>query len=270
MNLEDSNTHKTIKAYLDNEMDATERKNFEKELLINTELAETVSVLQKMNTVYNDNDWDFYNNEISELEEVNKLFTNKEITHFSKQVKQAETNYKKNTPKKLNYFIKRTASIAAASLILFSGYYFFIKKTSNTTLYNDYYNIKDLPSFTTKSETANTLSQAENLFKSQEYSKALKLFKDIEKKQYSTINPNLTLYIAICYLELEEYQLAHNKLNDLLKSNTIDHHKAYWFKALVYLKQDNKEQAIKSLENLIKNEKHFNYEKAQELLKSLK
>ena len=55
----------------------------------------------------------------------------------------------------------------------------------------------------------------------------------------------------------------------VLQSQTLDSHKAYWFKALSYLKQGDTAQAIATLETLVENKGNFNYDKAQKLLKVL-
>ncbi|WP_299889473.1 hypothetical protein [uncultured Lacinutrix sp.] len=268
MNLDD-NISKRIRAYLDNEMSSIERLNFEKELSNNQELMDTVSILKKMDTVYSDTDWDLYSGNLSDLKETSNLFKGEDITAFSNQVKTAESNYYQPDRKKFKSFIKYASSIAAAVLILFSGYYFLNKAPTSLDLYNDYYNLKDLPSFTTKSNTENSLSKAENLFKTKHYKEALEMFIAIESKNKNTYNPNLNLYIAICYLELNHYDLALKKLDVLLQSNTLDFHKAYWFKSLTYLKEGNKSQAREVLQLLVKDEKHFNYKNAKELLKKL-
>lgn len=269
MNL-DSETQKKIKAYLDDEMTDIERDNFEDAIKNNEHLADTISILKTMDNVYNDNDWALYDGEVSKLKAASKLFTGDDISSFSKNVKDAESRYYINDKKGIRYLIKYVSSFAAAVCLLFLGYYFLGKEPSSLELYNDYYNQRDLPSFTTKSETANILSKAENLFKTRHYNEALEMFISVENKQYSAVTPNLTLYIAACHLELSQYNSVHERLDALLKSNTLDSHKAYWFKALTYLKEENKIKAIETLNLLVKNEKHFNYDKAKALLKALK
>ena len=268
MNFDDK-TYDKIKAYLDNKMTNEERINFELEIENNEDLNNTISVLKTMPSIYNDDDWALYDGDLSALKETANLFKGKDIEHFSKQVRTAESNYNTNSTRKRRGLIKYISSIAAAVLILFSGYYFLTNKTSNLELYNDYYTVGDLPSFTTQSSTTNTLAKAENLFKTEQYAKALEQFKIAESALDSTLNPNLELYIALSHLELEQYDLAHKRLDILLKSKTIDAHKGYWFKTLTYLKQDNKAKAIETLELLLEKDTNFNYNKAKELLNEL-
>ncbi len=269
MNL-DSDIQKKIKAYLDDEMTDIERKDFEGIIENNEHLAETISILKTMDTVYDDNDWSLYDGEISKLKATSNLFKGEDITSFSQKVKAAESHYYGNDKKGVRHYIKYVSSFAAAVCLLFIGYYFLGKEQSSLELYNEYYNERDLPSFTTKGETINTLSKAENLFKTQHYKEALEMFTLAYNTQYSTLNPNLTLYMAVCHLELNQYDSAHEKLDSLLQTKVLDSHKAYWFKTLTYLKEDNKTKAMETLELLTKNEKHFNYDKAKALMKALK
>lgn len=268
MNFDDK-TYNKIKAYLDDEMTNKERVNFELEIDNNEDLKNTISVLKTMPSIYNEEDWALYDGDLNTLKETANLFKGEDIEHFSKQVRTVESNYNTKNTRKRRGFIKYISSIAAAALILFSGYYFLNDNTSNLDLYNDYYNLGDLPSFTTQSNTINILAEAENLFKTKQYAKALEQFKIAESALDSTLNPNLELYIALCYLKLEQYDLAHKRLDVLLKSNTLDAHKSYWFKALTYLKQDNKARAIETLKVLLKKKTNFNYNKAKALLNEL-
>ncbi len=268
MNLNDK-TYEKIRVYLDNEMTNEERVNFELEIENNEDLKNTVSVLKTMPSIYNDEDWALYDGDLNALKETANLFKGENIEHFSKQIRTAQSNYNINSNRKSRGFIKYISSIAAAVLILFSGYYFLTDKTSNLELYNDYYNVGDLPSFTTQSSTINILANAENLFKTEQYAKALEQFKIAKSTQDNTLNPNLELYIALCHLKLEQYNLAHKRLDALLQSNTLDAHKGYWFKSLTYLKQDNKAKAIETLKLLLKKDTNFNYDKAKKLLNEL-
>jgi tetratricopeptide (TPR) repeat protein len=70
-------------------------------------------------------------------------------------------------------------------------------------------------------------------------------------------------------LELENYREAIQTFDKLRNSNTLDNHKAYWYTALVYLKQNNAENAKKVLQTLVQDTSNYNYEKAIELLKKL-
>lgn len=263
MNLDDK-----IIAYLEDTMTDEERARFELDIKADPDLKQSIFIIKTMNTVYSDTDWALYNGDNNTLKNTSELFKGDAIESFSKHAKIAASNYKSATQKRR--FIKYISSVAAAVIILFSGYYFLNNDATSITLYNNYYSTEDLPSFTTQSNTANVLAKAENLFKTKQYKKALEQFKLAERSLDNTLNPNLLLYIAVCYLELEQYQLAQERLNLLLKSNSLDAHKAYWFKALTYLKQDNRVKAIETLELLIEDKNNFNYLKAKKLLNELK
>jgi len=264
----DNNIYDKIKAYLGNEMTNEDRTNFELEIKYNPDLKDTISIFKTMAPIYSETDWALYDGELKHLKETSNLFKGEAIEAFSKQIKNASNNY--NAKKKKSTFIKYISSLAAAIVILFSGYHFLNTETTSLELYNNYYTIKDLPSFTTKNDTLNTLVEAETFYIAKQYKKALNKFKLSESYMDSKLNPNLTLYIAICYIELNEYNLALERLNVLLKSDSLDAHKAYWFMALSYLKQNNKTKVIETLELLIKDENNFNFLKAKKLLNELK
>jgi len=52
-------------------------------------------------------------------------------------------------------------------------------------------------------------------------------------------------------------------------SRLLDRSKGLWFKALAYLKANDKEKAIETLELIIRRPENFRYQEAKELLKKL-
>jgi hypothetical protein len=80
----------------------------------------------------------------------------------------------------------------------------------------------------------------------------------------------LILYRGVAQLELDQYENALNSFRELIISNTIDHHKGYWYTAMVYLKQGNKELLVESLEIIAANPSYYNHEESLALLKELK
>ncbi len=84
-----------------------------------------------------------------------------------------------------------------------------------------------------------------------------------------TIQPNLLLYLGVSQLELSQYQDALSTFSILEKSNAIDFHKAFWYKSLVYLKQENKEKAIVELQKIKENPNYFNHSEAKKILRKI-
>ena len=267
MKLNDT-TYNSIKKYLDNKMTSDELLAFEKEITINKDLKDTIDILKKMDIVYSDEQWQLYDGDIDKLKEANTLFLEKDVDDFSKKIRASQEQFKANSSSTSISFSKYIAAIAAVFLILLGTNHFFNSKTSSSSLYNEYYSMDDLPSFTVKSSTTTKLEKAEYLFKSKKYEEALQLLNLVQNSE-NKFNPSLTLYLALTNAQLANYQKSLDYLDTLLQSNTLDSHKAYWFKALIYLKQNNKEKAIKTLKILTQNKENFNYNKAVSLLEEL-
>lgn len=264
----DKHTEDRIMDYLDGKMTPTELKDFEKNRQNDAELNETVTIMERMHLVYDDENWPILELESEKVKENRVLFDNDDIKLFSNKVKASQKRYENKDSTKTNKWLKYIGSIAAVGLIAFFINTYFNPNNSSEELFNNYYNTQDLPSFVVQNSDANVAIEAERLFKEQRYSEALKAFTAVNENS-NTLNPNLVLYIAICNLELNNYTTSLNYLEELEQSNAIDFHKAYWFKALVYLKQDQKNDAIKNLKILSENKTYFNHEKANDLLDKL-
>ncbi|WP_299272386.1 M48 family metallopeptidase [uncultured Psychroserpens sp.] len=255
-----------IMKYLDGLMTAKEIADFEQDREDNAELDDMVSILENMNVIYDDSNWPMLGSDTEKLKEARLLFSNDDVQSFSKKVKSSETKFKNKAPKTIKKPLKFVSSIAAVLLLALCINYFFNSNTSANELFNEYYSTQDLPSFATKSSNINTLIEAETLFKEEKYTEALQLFDAITD---DSGNPNILIYKAVSNLNLQQYDTALKHLDKLEKSNAIDFHKAYWFKALLHLKQDEKDKAIFNLKILTKNEGYFNHEKAIRLLNAL-
>ncbi len=240
------NAYLEVYNYLNNDLFGDELLAFEKKLSNDLELQETVSILEKMEVVYSPEDWLIFDGDKSKLKEAVAKFRNEDVRAFSKKIGYAETQYKQ----KPKYSIKRIAlyasSIAAIGIFMLSGY-FFNGQEASQDLYENYFEVDDLPSFISKNDRLNTLTEAEILFKEKKYNEALVLFKAIKNEEASIVQPKLLIYLALTETELNNYNVSIDYLTELEKSDAIDNHKAYWFKAMLYLKQDDKEKAISSL-----------------------
>lgn len=264
----DESIYRKIEDYLRNEMTNDEVKAFEKELYNNKELAQEVDIHRKMNTIYSSADWLIYDGDKQILTEAEQLFKSDDVKEFKKHLKESKNTYKSVSKFNFSRVTKYMSSIAAVGLIIFASYQFFFSNPSSHELYDSYYSAEDLPSFTVKSDENNQLAVAERFFKTKNYPEALAIFKEIDAKTEAN-NPNITLYLALIYSELNNYDTALQQLDTLEKSNNIDYHKAYWFKSLVYLKQDKKDKAIETLKIILNDEKNFNYSKTKKLLNQL-
>lgn len=76
------------------------------------------------------------------------------------------------------------------------------------------------------------------------------------------------IYKGLSEIELSKYLEAEKTFDSLINSDLIDAEKGYWFKSLLYLK-NNKILKCKTLLNKIITESLFNKEKAELLLVDL-
>ncbi|QHI37809.1 hypothetical protein IMCC3317_31920 [Kordia antarctica] len=270
MNFDDQ-TYEQVASYLNNEMDKAEKTAFEALLKNDTELASFVETFSTLDSVYNEDTWTIKSN--ASIEDVKALaneFRGDDVVDLSKKIRaiQQHTTQETSTKNRKSYFYYISSAVAIAAVC--SLFYFsFTQSITANDAFEQYHDWNTLPSFQTKSAAENNLAKASKLFQEKKYQEALTIFTEYEKEN-NTYNPQIQLYIGVSQLELENYQEAIQTFNTLKNSNTIDAHKAYWYTALTYLKQNDAENAKKVLNSLVQISGNYNYEKAKKLLKKLK
>jgi len=135
-------------------------------------------------------------------------------------------------------------------------------------LYVDNSNWENLPSLTSRSASKKELVKGQELFEEGKYADSYSLFKEIMETQ-DLANSSVLLYLGVSSLELGKYDESISCFDTLIASEAIDSSKGYWYKVLVYLKQDNKPEAIKVLNQILLDKNNYNYQKAKEILKKL-
>lgn len=152
-------------------------------------------------------------------------------------------------------YLKIAASVVLLITASWLGYQSFFSLD-----YNDLYadNFKTYPNtvFTiTRSDSLNSLErEAFVAYESHDYKLALEKFKQAKQQNY------FTFYEAQCYLRLNKFNEAINKFNLIIKQNEEFVPESYWYAALAYLKQQNKEKVIHYLNKLVSD---FNYKKEE-------
>lgn len=264
----DDNTYEKIGLYIDNQMNDAERTAFEELLEKDTELAAFVDTLTSLESVYNEHTWNVKANaSVTEIKALANEFRADDVVALSQKIRNIQQQ-KSSIPKKRNksyfYVISSAVAIAAVMTLL---YFSFMQSITASDAFEQYHNWNTLPSFVEKGTTDDNRVKAQALFQDGNYQEALSIFMETTKD--ATYDPKTQLYIGVCYLELENYREAIQTFDKLRNSNTLDNHKAYWYTALVYLKQNNAETAKKVLQTLVQDTSNYNYEKAVELLKKL-
>jgi len=171
----------------------------------------------------------------------------------------------KTKTSRINY--KVVAAIAAILIIGFFGIYL-SQSTSSERLYLQYYSIEDLPSVVKRGETKTKISAIVSTFRAKDYQSVIDLFMDYEKTAV-TIDTSMFLYKGMAHLELNDMNEAIIAFDVMRNSRLLDRSKGLWFIALAYLKANDKEKAIETLELIIIRPENFRYQEAKELLKKL-
>ncbi len=260
-----------IDAYFRNELSDQERISFEKLLKEDTELSQEFIIHKELYAQFDpDLQIDITSNAYDkEVEEIETYFESEEAKKLSEVIDKAQHNYQEaETPKKWpnkNIFI---GLIAAASVALLVVLYTTNSGSSTQELYAQYSDWNDLPSLTSRKD-GDQLSLGQSLFEEGKYQQANTVFKTI-LTQGKEVPPSVLIYSGVSALELDDYQEALTHFDQLMQSDTIDHSKGYWYKALVFLKQAKKDEAIAVLKRIVENKENFNYKEAVILLDKLK
>ncbi len=262
--------HDQIDAYLRDELSIEDRSLFEKALLSNPELEREFYIHQELFTQFDESSWinESFTPDTNQVKEVETYFRGEEAQKFKETVDRAKENYQRKEGafrfnKKIIFPI-----LAAASITLLVLLYTMSSGISSQDLYAQYSNWNDLPSLTSRSDESQ-LAEGQLLFEQGAYLKANTIFKSVINSGKKTTS-SVLIYAGVSALELGNYQDAISYFDSLIASDVIDHSKGYWYKALLYLKQDKKKEAISVLEIILKNENNYNYQKAEELLDMLK
>ncbi len=260
MNLEDDIL---IERYLRNELSEEENNSFVVRLEEDTVFKEAYLLEKQLFESLNEESWSFAENiSTEELNEYEALYKSSEISTIKEAIQQA-SKVKKNKKSKVIAAISGFAAAVALILVL----NVFLKNDVNTKqLYADNFNIKDIPSFVTRSDTNNNaLIDAEKLFKAQRYEDALTIFTiSLEEQNNSAVY----IYKAISEIELNKLDEAKTTLKTLINSDLIDAEKGYWYTGLLHLKSDHIKEAKKVFQKIVA-ENLYRAEAAKKILDEL-
>jgi tetratricopeptide (TPR) repeat protein len=236
----------TIERYLSNEMNTQEMQEFEKELLHNKEFANLFDEIRTAKNLIK---------EAGRIDLKNKLNTFEE--GLSKK------------PKVIS-LIQRFARIAAVIIVLFGIRYLFNlnNSPSNSEIYTTNFEVYKGPITVRSSDNVETnWSKATDFYNNKSYDKALSLFQQSENNIPIYLK---SFYLGICEMTKENpnYTTAISHFDIVFKSDNDYQQQANWYKALCYLKLDEKEKARIIFEVISKNE-NFNFLKAEKILDTL-
>lgn len=263
MNLEDDIL---IDNYLRGLLDEKAKKDFELRLQSDTPFRENFELEKALWLSQSDHDWSFANQNHAAVTTYKKLLEDENLQDLKKSIQQisSASNTNSSTTRKLSKWYY----LAAASIVLCIALSVFLKQDlSHQDLVNEYLQTSDLPSFVSRGDTnADDLIKAQQLFENKNYQGALDLFTPV----LETSKPDASVYVyaGIAQMQLQRYQAAESTFNQLIDADLIDAQKGYWYKALLYLKQDKTDDAKQVLNTIISNS-YYNHEKAKDLLNEI-
>ena len=267
MNLSEKDIYRA-EDYLEGRLTHDESLAFEGDMELNSELKSYVELSKKLAVNLGETDWEFSDEKnTKDLKAMVDFIKSKEGQQSRNLInKVSQSNQERSIkPKKKNYYVY---AIAASLVILLAVSWFVGFGTSNDKLYSDYVEYENLPSFVNRGEDSQDhLSKAEAFFEKGQYAEASDLFKSYLKE--SKDNGAVYIYQGLSQIELGQYEQAKQTFDALINSNLLDASKGYWYKALMYLKQDKVEES-KSILNHIVEDALYNHDKAKTLLDDLK
>ncbi len=271
----DNNIYEQIEAFISEKMGEGERKLFEAKIQSDKDLENEVELHRSLKNVIQNKKWHLTESvkDNKEFNQIKNSRRSKKYANIESSIQEAGDQYFENEikpkgNKKWLYYISAVAAVVC--IAFFINYY--NSNQSTTSLYAEYSDWKDLPSLTVQNDNENILAHGEHLFFEAEYTKAIMIFSEELKDssvQKQNLNPYILSYLGASYLELNDYQNAILTFDQLVHSNTIDSSKGYWYKAMVYLKQGDKQKTEEQLRLVLQDERNFNFQKAKELLKKL-
>ncbi len=257
-----------LERYLLDLMDNEEKLSFEKEIATSSKFQEFIEIYERIDHVGRDEWMDTVHGK-EDYAEASQKFEGKEIQEFSEKIRKFEIHHFKSdpTPKvfKLNY--KYLGAVAAILIVLL--YVAMPKSSDPSSIFEQHNSWSELPSMTTKGDIPqDLLLTVERTFQEKKYDSTIwasQLLLDTEGDENST----LLLYLGISHLEQNNFDQALETFKTLSESTSIDYHKGYWYSALTYLKQNNKDDAKKMLELVTLKENNFRFKEAKEILNNM-
>jgi hypothetical protein len=228
--------------YLENELSAEEKINFEKQLSEDTEFASTFETFKDLN-----------------LHLENKFGNETELNAFKKNLKSiSKENFKTKKSKVVAF--KPWQYFIAASVAILAGLFFF--QNINPS-FEDYDN-PEMATFIERGDVNENLKLAQDAFNSKQYKTSIPYFEGVLKVNKS---PEIQYFYAVSLLEDNQFQKAETNFTELKSGTSIYKNKATWYLALSKLKQ----KEYKSCKEILLTipDDFEDYDQVQELLNEL-
>lgn len=260
--------HDQIDAYLRGELSQEEQDLFEEQLKLNKELKQEYLIHVELYAQEDERIWasEELQPDTDEVAKLESYFKSEEAQEFKRILASANENYKqqKNEGKNTKWLLPL---VAAASIAIIMMLQFDFFKPSTVELYAEYSNWNDLPSLTSRGDE-NQLAQGQLYFEEGKYTESLNVFVEYLENE-NELSSSILTYMGLASLELDKENDALVYFNQLINSDAIDQSRGYWYKALLFLKQEKISQTKETLKIIVSDSTNYNFEKAKELLDDL-
>ena len=261
-----------IDKYLNGDMNNSEKEAFEKNLTTDSELADALNFEKEIRMIYSEDEWITLNRSVLNSDRAKAMksyLKSDELATIKETISDVIAENRETYSRKS--FIQKLA-VAASILLISTISYFSIKSNSTDfeSIINEEY--RNLPSLVNRSESADTkLMEGQQYFENKDYKNAIISFNEYQKISSESAATNALSYVynGFSYLGINDYTNAIEQFNLLENSESLQAKKAEWYKALVYLKQNNKELLRKALEGITSNSSNYNYLEAKKLLNKI-
>lgn len=253
-----------IDQYLKGNLSESEHLAFEKLIVEDQELQTEVMIQKQLFEINGLSTVDLPIDKANEKDVLHykEQLQSKDIIDLSTKIREIGQNHIQQKSKaKQNYF---KYYIAASIAIVFGTFLFLNSNSSLENYYTDNVNWQELPSFIDKGQPENDFTNGELLFKNGEYTKAIESFSKIDSTY--ELYPYSLMYIGASYDQLNKNDKAIDAFDLLSKLTSFEESsRGYWYKMLIYLKQNNKDKALEMKTIILKDSENYNYTKAKNL-----
>ncbi|MEP0265963.1 hypothetical protein [Dokdonia sp.] len=266
MNPEEENKH--IESYLLGHLSTEEVALVEKRMSEDIRFRESVLIHKQLFESLSENNWSSAKNvDPKRLQEYEALYRDKETAQLKKAIAEAQSNYKKSTSNNKRPWLYYLSAALVAILITIAV--LMPQQQTPQELYVAYYTVSDIPSLASRgTEEDTSLVDAEQYFEAGNYENALAI---LTPKVASVVHnkASVLLYKGISEMELGRSQNAEATFDQLIRSDLMDASMGLWYKALLFLKIEDKEKAKMTLLQIQKSSSNYKYKEAQALLEKL-
>lgn len=257
----------SIEAYLRGELSDKEILEFEMRVTKDDVFKEKYHREKMLFESLNPTKWSFATNPASDVViEYEEIFKSEDIANLKDAIDEGAYTFERDTNSRSDMY-KYIAVAVMIAVIVAVGSLFFLNTTMES-LYVQNFDLDELPDLVSRSEdNSSNLVKAQQLFENKKYENVEAILSASSDFDSGYTGPKL-LYLGVSQMELGKFDEAEKSFDRLINSDLLDASKGFWYKALLYLKMEDREKAVKLLKK-IETERLFNHEKAGKIIKKL-